>query len=304
MLRSTARLMSGRAASAPSRASPWANAANVYLSEGRNSELLELLRRAAGPQCVHVFADVAYNRTGFTLASRDAGAVHDSVLRLASLALQTLDLRTHQATHPRLGVVDHVSVHAVSAEGAAPSSDAAAGATELALRLGDSLSAHLPVYFYGAASPKRTPLDEVRRSLGYFQGAERSAPQDLGPPPAARSGVVCVGALPWVINFNLVLAGSADMDAETVLGRARAVAAVVSQRRGGPAGCQSMALPHEGNTVEVACNLLSPAAPPPEEVRRLVAAAAQAQGLRIERDYCTGLTPQEIWAAALRVDAM
>ena len=305
MLRNSARLMSGRAAALPS-CPPWASAANVYVSEGQNAERLSLLRLAAGPQCVHVFSDPAYNRTGFTLASRDAGRVHDSVLRLASLALQSLDLRTHDATHPRLGVVDHVSVHSLSPEGAAADRGAEEGATALALRLGHSLSAHLPVYFYGGASPTRTPLDEVRRSLGYFRDADaRSSPPDLGPPaPSARSGVVCVGALPWVTNFNLVLAGTADMSAETLHQRARVVAAAVSQRRGGPAGCQSMALAHEGGTVEVACNLLSPTAPSTEEVRRLVEAAAHAQGLRILRDYCTGLTPQEIWEAALRVDAL
>jgi hypothetical protein len=48
--------------------------------------------------------------------------------------------------------------------------------------------------------------------------------------------------------------------------------------------------------------LLSPLAPAPAEVRRLVAAAAQAEGLRIAADYCTGLAPDAVFVAALQAD--
>ena len=75
--------------------------------------------------------------------------------------------------------------------------------------------------------------------------------------------------------------------------RARRVAAQISQRRGGPAGCQSLALRHEG-TVEIACNLLTPSAPSISVVHDLVEAAARAEGLRVVRQYCTGLSPEEI----------
>ena len=32
-------------------------------------------------------------------------------LALSSSALSLIDLRTHSATHPRLGALDHISVH-------------------------------------------------------------------------------------------------------------------------------------------------------------------------------------------------
>jgi hypothetical protein len=64
-------------------------------------------------------------------------------------------------------------------------------------------------------------------------------PPDLGPAVVpARSGMCCVGATPWVVNFNVLLE-SEDLD----LGRE--LAAAVSERRGGLPGVQAMALRHE-----------------------------------------------------------
>ena len=60
-------------------AESWAIAANVYISEGRDAALLDEMRRIAGPSCVHVFSDAAYNRTGFTLASRRQEELHHAM---------------------------------------------------------------------------------------------------------------------------------------------------------------------------------------------------------------------------------
>jgi glutamate formiminotransferase len=145
----------------------------VYISEGRDTRLLSLLRSACGPPLVHVFADAHYNRTGFTLASASPDAVCSAVSRLCDVALSSVDLRRHEASHPRLGVVDHVSVHALAAQGALPQPQAAIA---LSLAIADFLAARLPVHLYGAASPAGARLADVRRSLGYF-GASPSPPR-------------------------------------------------------------------------------------------------------------------------------
>jgi glutamate formiminotransferase len=289
----------------------WANVINVYVSEGRNQQLLNSMRLAAGQYCVHQFSDECYNRTGFTLSSRFIFPVQAALLRLCGVALQQLDLRLHDATHPRLGVVDHVSVHSVLAESTDPHDSLAASAAlecaaALAVNIGISLSGMLPVYFYGAALESKEPLDQVRRSLGYFRSSNSALPTaihrlpDLGPSTChPRHGLVCVGALPWVVNFNLVLDWANNQfpprDRNELLIRARKVAAVVSAHRGGPIGCQSLALPHANGTVEVACNLLAPQAPDTATVRVLVENAAHTEGLRVVRHYTTGLSPEEIW---------
>ena len=98
----------------------------VYVSEGKDASVVDALESTAeracathGARVVNVFRDVEYNRTGFTLGVR-VGAEGDAAeplgaaaTALAERALSLVDLRDHAATHPRCGVVDHISCHAV-----------------------------------------------------------------------------------------------------------------------------------------------------------------------------------------------
>jgi hypothetical protein len=196
-------------------------AANVYISEGRNDPLLSTIQAALSDcpntSLARVFIDRPYNRTGFTLVSSDAQAVSgamplslstchvpnckpvlqlsSAILALSRAALASLDLSRHTATHPRLGVVDHISVHPLqgpgpgTATGEGPGKGARAeGAVQqrpasrsAALACADDvaqgLSAppwHLPVFKYGAAHPHGRRLAEVRRQLGGDWGGDLS----------------------------------------------------------------------------------------------------------------------------------
>ena len=72
---------------------------------------------------------------------------------------------------------------------------------------------------------------------GELESAQRIRP-DFGPAePAARDGVACVGATPWVTNLNIPLRMS-DMAV------ARGIARALSQRGGGLTAVEAMALPH------------------------------------------------------------
>ena len=273
-----------------------------------------------------------------------------AVVALTQEALQLLDLRQHTATHPRLGTVDHISCHPLTASpaaaetggqeqeqqqeqqqqqqqpgtlpgeqqpfggaapakaGAASAAGAAAGTAALAQLIAAQLGSGphaLPVFTYGWAHPQQRPLDEVRRQLGYFKGATDSswqgalgtAPLPLAPchgPAAAppHSGVCCVGAVPWLVNFNVLL-HTDDLPA------ARAIARAVSQRGGGLPGVQAMALRHTDG-IEVACNLLDPAASPPEAVLAAVQRlAAQHGGLAVGPAYRTNKSPEQLIAAVV-----
>eukprot|EP00820_Chromera_velia_P023524 Cvel_8758.t1-p1 / transcript=Cvel_8758.t1 / gene=Cvel_8758 / organism=Chromera_velia_CCMP2878 / gene_product=hypothetical protein / transcript_product=hypothetical protein / location=Cvel_scaffold490:79-731(-) / protein_length=124 / sequence_SO=supercontig / SO=protein_coding / is_pseudo=false len=101
-------------------------ACNVFVSEGRNqrilSDLKEIIQRhsrgPAGPRLVFQFTDKPYNRTNFLLAAEAeretdsrASPLSSAVFDVVSHALQHLDLSRHEASHPRIGVVDHISVH-------------------------------------------------------------------------------------------------------------------------------------------------------------------------------------------------
>jgi glutamate formiminotransferase len=86
-----------------------------------------------------------------------------AVLSVAEAALTALDLRNHAADHPRLGVLDHVSLHPLGQQATLQQ------AAEAATCLGQQLAAApfmLPVYYYGAAQPTGRRLAEIRRQLG------------------------------------------------------------------------------------------------------------------------------------------
>jgi glutamate formiminotransferase len=147
--------------------------------------------------------------------------------------------------------------------------DAASAAQSIARLLGTGPQA-VPCYLYGAAHAEQRSLAAVRRQLGYFQAAkvgswegplqqQPAQPQllpgaagavqqtppllsvvpDFGPTHAPpRWGVCCVGAVPWVVNFNVLL----DTDQLSVVS---ALARSVSGRGGGLAHVEAMALRHE-----------------------------------------------------------
>lgn len=278
--------------------------ASVYISEGRNAALIAALARAAGAPCLRVFADAPYNRTGFTLASASPPLLEAAALRLASAALASLDLRAHDSSHPRLGVVDHVAVHALgSASDAQRRSLASASATRIGASFASQLS--LPVWLYGWASDRGAQLDAVRRALGYFaphqphgQPPPVVAPlrPDMGPEvvdPAA--GVACVGAVPWVVNYNILLRSAAGGDADdaALMAAARRVAGVASARRGGLPSVQALALRHAAG-VEVACNLLDPLVTTPATVLAAVTVRAQKEGLSVVAAYETGMDAEQL----------
>lgn len=104
----------------------------LYISDSRNLNALQTIEQAAKSQILapllHVFNDKEYNRVGYTLAgSLPAQNSHQVVgshsypsLPLRTLVTETvraaianIDLQEHSGTHPRIGVVDHVSFHAL-----------------------------------------------------------------------------------------------------------------------------------------------------------------------------------------------
>jgi len=294
-------------------------AANVYVSEGRSREVLARIEAAAGAprehcspdgvRCANVFVDEPYNRTGFTLTAESGRgeALAGALGSLAEAALRELDLRQHKASHPRTGAVDHVSVHPL---GAAPLTEAAAVARAVGDRLG---SFPAPVFLYGAAHPQSRELAAVRRALGYFRSSDKGEwtgasigyeesllTPDFGPSsPAPESGVVCIGAVPWVINFNLLLVPERDAEeADASFEAVRKIARTVSERGGGLPCVQAMAL-HHSEGIEVACNLLDTSRTGEQAVQELVEALAAAGGYRVRGAYRTNAAPEELLSSCL-----
>src|SRR3954451_13084389 len=81
------------------------------VSEGRRLEVVEQLaaavRAVPGVRLLDYSSDATHNRSVFTLAG-DAGPLRTAILALFEGAVASIDLRTHQGAHPRLGAVDVV----------------------------------------------------------------------------------------------------------------------------------------------------------------------------------------------------
>jgi glutamate formiminotransferase len=166
-------------------------------------------------------------------------------------------------------------------------------------------SARVPVFCYGWASDRGARLEDIRRSLGYFDGSRQSSwvgatfcsrPALLQPDYGAQDvvvdparGVTCVGAAPWITNYNVPL-----RTADLALGRR--VARALSQRTpGGLPSVQTMALLHGGG-VEVACNLLDHAVTPPELVDEKLRELCREEGVEVGEAYVIGKRVAEIVA--------
>lgn len=99
-----------------------------------------------------------------------------TVTALAQHALSAVDLRQHTADHPRLGVIDHVSLHPLGPE--ATLQLAAAAANDIGQRLA-APPIGLPVYYYGSAHRDGRGLAEVRRRLGGCRAARLAWHDDV-----------------------------------------------------------------------------------------------------------------------------
>ena len=178
----------------------------VYVSEAVRSSIISRFSSLVSPCLVHSFVDSQYNRTGFYLMHPNKLSLVDNALLLCREAVAELDFQTHTGTHPTLGVIDNICFSPIADESLDET-------VELARNFGLKLNeaTDIPIYFYGAASPDRINLKDIRKSLGYFsldKGESVSSGMAISPnigtnPAPAVSGVSCVGAIPLIVNFNM-----------------------------------------------------------------------------------------------------
>lgn len=89
-------------------------ALRLYVSEHRSwavQPLREALTAAATVAETH--CDASYGRTSFTLLSRTIAPLVHAAQQAAAM-VRHWPLAAHVATHPRLGMLDHISCHALT----------------------------------------------------------------------------------------------------------------------------------------------------------------------------------------------
>eukprot|EP01041_Mallomonas_annulata_P005432 gene5432-10896_t len=259
----------------------------VYVSDGLRGEVIQRLRWTGSNKdnCIlaHYFQDSTYNRTSFYLLGPKNV---DVALDLCSEAISSIDFSAHSGTHPTLGVVDHVCFFPL---GTATLSDAKNSALSFSSQL--STRHNIPIFLYGEASINKIKLKEIRKSLGYFDNTFNSQkslitpiPPDIGPNAINdKIGISCVGAIPFVQNFNMKFANISEKSN---------VAKITKHIR--EDAVEALTLQHEVGSYEVACNLLQPSIKGPQYVLDRAQQRAAELNLEIDSYYTTGPSEQDL----------
>jgi glutamate formiminotransferase len=259
------------------------------VSEGRRRDVIERLSDAAasvaGARLVDVHSDADHHRSVFTIVG-GSDAVEESVLRLAAVAIEHIDLRQHRGVHPRIGALDVVPFVPLAAT---PMSVCVQLAHRFGRRLAEAFA--IPVYFYGEAAllPERRRLADIRR--GQFEGLTESLAHDpgrapdVGPNTFGPSGATAVGARQPLIAFNIWLRTS-----DLAVGEA--IARAVRASSGGLPGVQALAFTSSRpGMIQVSLNLTDLAATPLHVVVAKVHEEARCRGVEPAESELVGLAP-------------
>ncbi len=258
-------------------------------SEGRRAGSIGRLEAAVasgGAELLDLHADPDHNRCVLTLAGPLASAA-EAVLAASAVAVESIDLRTHRGTHPRIGAVDVVPITPLWAT---PRSACIEAAREIGERLWRDL--RVPVYYYGEAASRegRRRLESVRRlgfeRLGPLARDGEVRPDVGGPSLHPSAGACCVGVRPFLAAFNVQLAAR---DAAA----ARRIAGALRESAGGLPGVKALGMYLESAGVaQVSMNLTRLDLTPLDAAYDAVCAAASRLGVQVLGSEIVGLVPR------------
>ena len=259
------------------------------VSEGRRADVIAALEAAIGAPGIHLLdrsSDASHNRSVFTFAG-EPRALRDAVLRLYAVAIEAIDLRTHDGVHPRVGAVDVVPF--VPLQGTILDECVALAKNTAALvaeRFG------LPVFLYedAAATDERRSLADIRRggvdgmTLRMQHGAWKP---DFGPSqPHPTAGATAIGARPILIAYNVNLASNR-------LGVARRIASAVRSSGGGLPYVKALGMQLDHGVVQVSMNLTNYKETSMTTVFDAIVREAATDGVRVLESEIVGLVPAD-----------
>src|SRR5215207_3176103 len=88
------------------------------VSAGRELDVIDGLAASCGTPLLDVHVDADHNRSVFTLAAPEVGAVTRSVRGLAGALAARVSIAAHEGVHPRLGALDVVPFVALTGDAA------------------------------------------------------------------------------------------------------------------------------------------------------------------------------------------
>jgi len=264
------------------------------ISEGRDPDWVGGLVQdiaATGADVLDWSSDPDHNRSVITFLG-DPATVERAALICARRSMEDLDLRSHHGVHPRVGALDvlpFVPLHGLTMD------DAVLSAHRVGEALGDL---GLPVYYYGAAA--RTPRSLAALRRGGFEAFAAGYPPGRvpdvlprgreGPHPSA--GVVCVGARPVLLAWNIEVEG-------VPLEGLRGLAGEVREKGGGFPSLRALAFELEGSRRhQISMNLEDVDGTSPFAVFRYIEKRVEALGGRVIGTEVIGMIPDGLLVAA------
>jgi glutamate formiminotransferase len=261
------------------------------ISEGRRPEVVEAaveaLKRTPGLRVLDVSSDSDHNRSVLTLAG-DEASLREGLLALFGVAVERIDLRSHQGEHPRMGAVDVVPF--IPIEGATM-----ADCVALAKDVAQAVAARygVPIYLYeeASAAAHRKNLEDIRR--GEFEGLAKKMADplwrpDFGPEtPHPSAGASVVGARMPLIAYNVNL-GTSDLEI------AKRIAKGIRHSSGGYRFVKAMGVMLEARRIaQVSINMTDFKKTPLHRVLETVRSEAARYGVPVVGSEIVGLVPAE-----------
>ncbi|SMG20168.1 glutamate formimidoyltransferase [Dethiosulfovibrio salsuginis] len=191
-------------------------------SEGRRQDVIEAIvkpfKEQKGCYLFDYRADEDHNRLVVSLAG-EPQAICDAVMAASKVAVEKIDLNTHQGAHPRMGAVDVIPFTPISG---ISMEECVELSRDFGKRFHEELN--VPVYYYedAAIRPDRTRLEVIRK--GQYEGLkeEITKPErhpDLGEPKLhPTAGATVIGARKFLVAFNVNL-NTTDVEIAKTIGK-------------------------------------------------------------------------------------
>jgi len=248
-------------------------------------QILGELKTARNAFLLDYTFDDYYNRLVVSFVG-DKRSVLEAMLKMASKAIELIDMRNHKGQHPRIGAVDVVPFIPIK-------NATIEDCVRLARKFGKTLAQKhgVPVYLYGEAAtkPERRDLDWIREGE-YEKLAEMivkpERKPDFGPAkPHPTAGATITGARKVMAGFNVNL-GTADLKI------AKKIAKALHSKKGGLSNVKAMAayIP-EKNITQVGMSITNFEATPLYRVFELLKIEASRYNVPIIGSEFCGLAP-------------
>lgn len=220
----------------------------LNIQEARRAEIMSKITLSCSKHLVKSFVDPHFNRSNLTLCGESKELIK-AIDRVSDIALTDIDINSSDrladsTMHHHIGILDNIPIHPLH-------NTTLQDAGETAIRISECLnSKNIPTLLYGAADSKQgMSLLEVRKATSFFhQGQVKNRKYQIGHPTLGTSAV---GAVPYVLSFNIVI-DTPDIDK---------VLPLLPKVRNRRYGVQAMVYrnANKGRVVaEIACNLNQP----------------------------------------------